>query len=150
MQLKQLYKDLILIFIMGALYMVLEGLWRGWTNISMLVVGGLCAFLIGRLNEHETFYKLKMWQQCFVGTLITLIIEFISGLILNVWLGFHIWDYSDMKYNLYGQISLVYAGLWFILMPLAIYTDDWLRHKLFKEEKPSNLFKYYKDLFTNK
>lgn len=149
MQLKQLYKDLILVLIMGALYMVLEGLWRGWTNISMLVVG-LCSFLVGRLNEYESFYKLKMWQQCFIGTLITLIIEFISGLILNVWLRFHIWDYSDSLGNVYGQICLPYALLWFILMPLAIWVDDYLRYKLFQEEKPSDLSQYYKDLFTNK
>ncbi|WP_243441501.1 hypothetical protein [Clostridium arbusti] len=68
-----LKKDIILCFIMGALYMVLEGLWRGWTNISMLVVGGLCAFLIGRLNERPTFCRCKMWQECAIGTGIVLI-----------------------------------------------------------------------------
>jgi len=150
MQLNKLYKDLILIFIMGALYMVLEGLWRGWTNISMLVVGGLCAFLIGRLNEYQTFYNRNMWQQCLIGTLITLIIEFVSGLILNIWLGFYIWDYSNTFGNICGQICLPYALLWFILMPLAIYTDDYLRCKLFEEQKPSGLIEYYKDLFTGK
>ena len=82
-----LKKDLLLIFIMGALYMVLEGLWRGWTHISMLVVSGLSAFLIGRLNEHPTFYDRKMWQQCVIGTLIILMLEFTSGMLLNVWLG---------------------------------------------------------------
>lgn len=130
--------------------MVLEGLWRGWTNISMLVVGGLCAFLIGRLNEYKSFCNKKMWQQCLMGTLITLCIEFVSGLILNVWLGFHIWDYSNTFGNIYGQICLPYALLWFVLMPLAIYTDDWLRYKLFGEQKPTGLLEYYKDLFTNK
>ncbi len=44
----------------GFLYMVLEGIWRGWTNISMLVVGGLCGFLIGKLNEHPKFYDKKI------------------------------------------------------------------------------------------
>jgi uncharacterized membrane protein YedE/YeeE len=69
---------------MGALYMVLEGLWLGWTHISMLVVGGLSAFLIGRLNEHPAFYDSKMWQECLIGTVIILVLEFISGMILNV------------------------------------------------------------------
>ena len=130
--------------------MVLEGLWRGWTNISMLFVGGLCAFMIGRLNEYESFYKLKMWQQCLIGTLITLVIEFISGLILNVLLGFHIWDYSNTWGNVYGQICLPYALLWFILIPLATFTDDYLRYKLFQEENPTGLLQYYNDLFTGK
>lgn len=146
----KIYKDLILIFIMGALYMVLEGLWRGWTNISMLVVGGLCAFFVGKLNEYPTFYNLRMWQQCLIGTLITLCVEFISGMTLNVWLGFQIWDYSNTFGNVYGQICLVYGLLWFVLMPLAIWIDDWLRCRLFDEEKPSGLIEYYKDLFTDK
>lgn len=146
----KIYKDLILIFLMGALYMVLEGLWRGWTNISMLVVGGLCAFLIGKLNEHPKFYNRKMWMQCLIGTIITLLIEFISGVILNIWLGFHIWDYSNTFGNVYGQICPQYGVIWMMLMPLAIWTDDWLRFKLFEEDKPTGLLKYYLDLFTGK
>ncbi|BCZ49431.1 hypothetical protein psyc5s11_54980 [Clostridium gelidum] len=146
----KIYKDLLLIFIMGSLYMVIEGLWRGWTNISMLVVGGLCAFLIGRLNEYKAFYNRKMYEQCLIGTVITLVIEFISGLILNIWLGFNIWDYSDTFGNLYGQVCLPYAFLWFLLMPLAIYTDDYLRYRLFGEEKPVGLLDNYKDLITGK
>ncbi|NMM64682.1 hypothetical protein HBE96_18915 [Clostridium sp. P21] len=142
----KIYKDLILIFVMGALYMVLEGLWRGWTHISMLVVGGLCAFLIGRLNEYPKFYDRKMWQQCVIGTLIILILEFTSGMILNVWLGLDIWDYSNEWGNVYGQICVPYALIWFLLVPPAIYIDDYLRYWLFGEKKPQGLLKNYKNL----
>jgi uncharacterized membrane protein len=148
--LNKLYKDLILIIIMGTMYMGIEILWRDYTDISMMFVGGLCGFLVGRLNEHPKFYDRKMWQQCLIGTLITLCIEFISGMILNVWLKLNIWDYSKEFGNVYGQICLTYAGLWFILMPLAIWLDDWLRYRLFKEEMPTGLVSYYLDLFTNK
>lgn len=130
--------------------MGIEILWRGHTDISMMVVGGLCGFLVGRLNEHPKFYERKMWEQCLTGALITLCIEFISGMILNVWLKLNIWDYSGEFGNVYGQICLPYAGWWFLLMPLAIFTDDWLRYKLFGEKKPSGLIEYYMDLFTNK
>lgn len=143
-----LKKDLLLIFIMGALYMVLEGIWRGWTHISMLVVGGLAAFFIGRLNEHPQFYDKKMWQECLIGTLIILILEFTSGMILNVWLGLGIWNYSSEPFNLLGQICLPYALLWFFLVPGCVYLDDYLRYKLFGEKKPEGLLKNYKDLFT--
>lgn len=146
----RIYKDFLLIAIMGAMYMVLEGLWRGWTNISMLFVGGLCAFLIGRLNEQNTFKNLKIWQQSLMGTIITLIIEFVSGLILNKWLGFHIWDYSNTWGNVMGQICIPYALLWFLLMPFCMFIDDYLRDKLFKEEKPYGLLEYYKKLRTFK
>ncbi|WPC41217.1 putative ABC transporter permease [Clostridium sp. JS66] len=143
-----LKKDLLLIFIMGALYMVLEGIWRGWTHISMLFVGGLAAFFIGRLNEHPKFYDKKMWQECVIGTVIILILEFTSGMILNVWLSLGIWDYSNEPFNLLGQICLPYAILWFLLVPLCVYVDDYLRYKLFGEKKPEGLLKNYRDLFT--
>lgn len=144
----KIYKDLLLIFIMGSLYMVLEGVWRGWTHISMLAVGGVSAFLIGRLNEHPQFYDKKMWQECIIGTGMVLVLEFTSGMILNVWLKLDIWDYSDTPCNLYGQICLPYAVLWFMLMPICIYTDDYLRYRLFGEKRPTGLLKNYKDLFT--
>lgn len=145
-----IYKDLILIFIMGCLYMVLEGLWRGWTHISMLVVGGTAAFLIGRLNQHTSFYDRKMWQECLIGTIIILVLEFISGMILNVWLRLDIWDYSNMWGNLYGQICIPYAVLWFLLVPLNVFVDDYLRYRLFEEKKPQGLIKNYIDLFTGR
>ncbi|MFL0251239.1 putative ABC transporter permease [Clostridium neuense] len=145
---KQLYKDLILIFIMGALYMVLEGFWRGWTHISMLFVGGLSAFLIGRLNQRPKFYDRKMWQQCLIGTLIILALEFTSGCILNLWLHLDVWSYANEPFNILGQICLPYALLWFLLVPTVIYSDDYLRCKLFGEKKPEGLLKNYKDLFT--
>ncbi|UZQ50015.1 putative ABC transporter permease [Clostridium kluyveri] len=144
----RLKKDLILIFMMGALYMVLEGLWHGWTHISMLVVGGISAFLIGRLNEHQMFYDRKMWQQCIIGTLIILVLEFISGVILNIWLGLGIWDYSREPFNLYGQICLSYTLIWFMLVPFCVYVDDYLRYRLFGEKKPEGLTHNYKVLVT--
>ncbi len=114
----------------------------------MLVVGGLAAFLIGRLNEHPQFYDKKMWQECVIGTLIIVVLEFTSGLILNVWLGLDIWDYSTETFNLLGQVCLSYALLWFLLIPTCVYLDDYLRCKLFGEKKPVGLLKNYKDLFT--
>lgn len=150
MQLKQLLKDILLTLIMGYIYYRLEILWRGYSSLWMILVGGVCIYLVGKLNEHPIFFERKMWQQCLTGTLITLFIEFFSGMFFNMYLQKHIWDYSDMKFNLCGQICLEYALLWFTLMPLAIWLDDWLRYKLFEEEKPSNLFRYYMNLFTGK
>ncbi|WP_058952890.1 putative ABC transporter permease [Clostridium tyrobutyricum] len=146
----KIYKDLILIATMGAIYMVLEGVWRGWTHISMLVVGGLAAFFIGRLNEYSKFYDKKMWQECLIGTVIILVLEFISGMVLNVWLKLGIWDYSNTWGNLYGQICIPYAVLWFLLVPLNVFVDDYLRYRLFGEKKPQGLLKNYIDLFTGR
>lgn len=143
-------KDLILIFIMGALYMVLEGVWRGWTNIAMLFVGGLCGYLIGLLNERPAFNNNQMWKQCLIGTIIVLLVEFASGMILNVYLHLGIWDYSNIWGNVYGQICIPYTFLWFSLVPTVIYVDDYLRHLLFMEEAPQGLLQNYKHLFLGR
>jgi uncharacterized membrane protein len=139
----------ILGFLMGMVYFTAEGFWRGWTNISMLFVGGLCCVLVGLLDEFPQ-NKLKIWQQCLLGTLIILTIEFISGVILNIWLKLHIWDYSNTWGNIKGQICLPFAILWFILTPFAIWLDDFLRWKLFGEEEPSDIKHIYMQLIKLK
>lgn len=145
-----LKKDLILIFIMGSIYMILEGLWHGWTHISMLVVGGISAFFIGKLNEGHGFSNRRMWEQCLIGTFIILVLEFVSGVILNIWLQFEIWDYSNIWGNILGQICIPYAVIWFLLVPFNIYVDDYLRYKFFGEKKPEKLITNYKRLFLYK
>lgn len=136
----------ILGFVMGMIYFTAEGFWRGWTNIAMLFVGGLCCVLIGLLDEFPGKLKLKLWQQCILGTLIILTVEFVSGVILNLWLKLRIWDYSNSWGNIKGQVCVAYGFLWFLLTPFAIWLDDFLRWKLFGEEKPYDIKHIYKDL----
>ncbi|NLW92809.1 MAG: hypothetical protein GXY34_14570 [Syntrophomonadaceae bacterium] len=136
----------ILGFIMGMVYFTLEGFWRGWTNITMLFVGGLCGVIVGSLNEYPDYINLKVWQQTLVAWPLVLIVEFVSGLVLNVWLGLQIWDYTGTLGSLYGQVSLPYALLWLPLIPFGIWLDDWLRWKLFDEEEPPKLESIYRDL----
>jgi uncharacterized membrane protein len=137
-------------FIMGMVYFTLEGFWRGWTNIAMLFIGGFCGVIIGLLNEYPQFVKLKVWQQSLIGVPIVLVVELISGLILNIWLGYGIWDYSEMPGNLYGQICISYSILWFLLVPFGVWMDDWLRWKLYGQGRPYGLKKIYRDLITLK
>lgn len=63
-------------------------------------------------------------------------IEFLSGYILNIVLGLGIWDYSNMPFNIIGQICLPFTVAWYILSLLAIVLDDHLRYWIFGEEKP--------------
>lgn len=138
-----------LFFILGMCYTTIELFVRGYTYLQMLFVGGLCGVFIGLLNSKPAYYNRTIWQQCFLGTLITLSIEFVSGMIMNKWLKLNIWDYSCLQYNCCGQICLKTAIMWFFLMPFAIYADDWLRWKLFSEPKPQgNVFTNYIRLFT--
>ena len=59
-----------------------------------------------------------------------------AGLILNVWLGLGIWDYSGMWGNLWGQICPLYTLLWCLLAGPVIVGFDWLDHWLCGGERP--------------
>ncbi len=112
----------------GMVYFAIEGLWRipqgGWANVAMLFVGGICFALIGGINQMPVFFYKSMRLQAVLGALIVLVVEYIAGLILNVWLGMGIWDYSNLPFNIHGQICLPFAALWVILMPFAIWLED--------------------------
>ena len=46
------FKPFILITIGGLIYSLIEIIYRGYTHWSMVIVGGLAFYLIGRINEH--------------------------------------------------------------------------------------------------
>ena len=125
-----LIKELILLIIFGISYCGIEILYRGRTHISMLFVGGLCAVLIGMINEITP--KMNIILQMFIGAIIVTIIEFISGYIINIMLGLNVWDYSNLMFNYKGQISLIFTVIWFFLSAPVIYLDDKIRKILFK------------------
>ena len=125
-----LIKELILLIIFGITYCGIEILYRGRTHISMLFVGGLCAVLIGMINEITP--KMNIFLQMFIGAVIVTIIEFFSGYIINIMLGLNVWDYSNLMFNYKGQISLLFTIIWFFLSVPVIYLDDKLRKILFK------------------
>lgn len=128
-------KPLILFFIGGFIYVLIEILWRGYSHISMFFVGGLCFIIIGSLNEFYT-YEMSLIRQMAISSIVITVIEFISGCILNIWLKLNVWDYSSAPFNLLGQICIPYMFLWFLLSFLAIVIDDWIRYLFFNEEKP--------------
>lgn len=136
---KQLSKNLGLFAIGGLLYYLIEILWRGYSHISMFVIGGICFVLIGLINEYLSF-DTPLWKQMLIAAVMVTAVELIAGIILNVWLQLSIWDYSNLRFNLLGQISLQYSALWFLLSLPAIVLDDWLRWRLFGEEKPHYKF----------
>ena len=78
---------------------------------------------------------LNYFVQIGMITLFITSIEFVSGEILNVQLKMNIWDYSAVPYNIDGQICLPFVGIWLILSAIGIFFDDFLRYKMFREDK---------------
>lgn len=132
---KQFLKYLFLFLTGGICYFGIEILARGYSHWTMVVVGGICFVLIGLLNEKTP--KTPLLKQMFYSAILITIIEFLSGCILNLWLKLDIWDYSKNTFNLLGQICLSHTIYWFFLSVVGILLDDYLRCKIFKEEKPS-------------
>ena len=131
-----LIKYPVLFVIGGTSYVFIEILWRGYTHITMFFLGGLCFILIGLINENYFTGRLPILIQQIISCFIITLLELIFGLIFNLWLGLNIWDYSSLRFNFMGQICLRYSIFWFFLSLPAIILDDYLRHKLFGEEKP--------------
>ena len=53
--------------------------------------------------------------------------------IVNIILGWNVWDYSNLPGNLLGQICPQFTVLWFFLSAVAVYLDDWIRYLLWGE-----------------
>jgi uncharacterized membrane protein len=104
----------------------------------MFLLGGLCFIVVGSLNEYA-FEKFKLdlpiVPQMIMGSLIITILEYITGYIVNIKLGWNVWDYSDRPFNINGQICLGASILWMLISLLIILLDDYLRHKLFGCDK---------------
>ena len=124
------YKNSVIFFIFGVSYVFLEVFYRGHSDISMFFVGGLCGLLIGLINEITP--KMPILLQMLLGSVIVTFIEFVTGYILNIKLGLHIWDYSNLRFNILGQVSLLFSILWFLLSYIVIWLDDEIRKYILK------------------
>lgn len=135
MQLKQILKLCILALIGGITYVLIELAWRGYSHISMFILGALCFVLLGGINEFLPWELGFVWQML-IGAGIVTILELIVGIVVNVWLGLEVWDYSNLPFNFMGQICLPFSFAWTLFSGVAIVVDDYLRYWLFGEEKP--------------
>lgn len=132
---KQVAKYAFLLTVGGTVYVICELLYRGHSHWTMFLAGGICFILCGLLNEVIP-WEMPLWEQMLICTLLITGVELVTGVILNLYLGLGIWDYSNVPSNVLGQICLPFCGLWFLISLPAIILDDYLRYWFFGEEKP--------------
>lgn len=132
---RTIFKYLILGNIGGIVYVFIELLYRGFSHWTMYIVAAISFILIGLINEYIS-WDMKLWKQMLIGACIVTFMEFISGYIINIKLGWQVWDYSNLPFNIMGQICLLFSIIWFFISLVAIVVDDYLRYWLFKEERP--------------
>lgn len=131
---EKIEKYVVLFIFGGAGYFILEVIARGYSHYTMFLCGGICFIFCGLLNE-ITKTKISFISQMVLSSVIITGVEFITGVVVNLWLKWDIWDYSHMPYNFMGQVCLLYSVLWFFISGIVIVLDDYLRYKLFHEEK---------------
>ena len=112
----------------GLVYMGIEILWRGHTHWSMFLLGGLCFVLIGLLDEWQEHPPMLL--QMIQGACIVTMLELATGFLVNVLLGWGVWDYSDMTLNLWGQVCPQFAVAWFFLSAAAVKMENMLHYLL--------------------
>jgi uncharacterized membrane protein len=107
-------KEFSVVFGVGSAgYSLIEILWRGYTHWTMALTGGICLTALYSMNFK--LCKQKLWKKCLAGSALITIIEFSAGLLINKVFQLNVWDYSDRKFNLMGQICPLYSILWFLL-----------------------------------
>ena len=133
-------KSALLFFIGGLLYYLIEVVWRGYSHWTMYCLGGACFVSIGLINEILP-WEMPLWKQGIIGALMVTVLEYVVGCIVNIGLGWNVWDYSDVPFNIQGQVCLPFTLLWFAVSIVAIILDDYIRYWAFGEEKPEYRWK---------
>lgn len=130
MRSKQILKTLLLFILGGAGYFTLEILYRGHSHWSMAICGGVCLVLIHYVNKRIRIAPLAV--RAFIGALIITCTELITGCIVNIWLKWNVWSYSNLKINFLGQISLRYSLMWLVLSGFICILCSFTEKRLLK------------------
>ena len=132
---KLVFKYFLLMITGGIVYCLIELLWRGYSHWTMFILGGICFISLGLINE-VCCHEAPLLMQMLIGCTIITSLEFITGCIVNIHLGWNVWDYSSFRFNIHGQIALHSSVVWYFLSAVGIVLDDWLRKALFNEDIP--------------
>lgn len=103
-----------------------------WT---MLLLAIILAVPLERFGAELPWDMPLMAQSAVCGAAIT-VVEFVAGLIINVWLGMGVWDYSAMPGNIMGQVCPQFLVMWVVLAAVGIVMLDWMRYGVEGGVKP--------------
>ena len=105
--------EMLTVFLLGgSAYGAIEVLWRGHTHWTMILTGGVCFALIYLIASRSRDSRLHQYILC---AAVVTTVEFLAGIVLNLKLGMDIWDYSQRRFHLLGQICARYTLYWLIL-----------------------------------
>ncbi len=120
----------------GAIYYSIEILFRGYSHWSMYLLGGLC-FLYCGLQSEGRRRELPIWKKVMHCSLFVVTGEFLTGVYVNIIMGWEVWDYTAVPFNIFGQVCLPFAIVFTFLSSLGIILGSYLNYWLYDGEKPS-------------
>ena len=127
----KLWKYAVLIFGGGWAYLTMELLFRGRSDPSMFLAGGLCFVLVGHLQRVEP--RLPLPLRAAAGAAIVTMVELAFGMVVNR--DYAVWDYRGVPLNFMGQICLRFSVLWLGLSVLAMAVFSRLEELISRQEK---------------
>lgn len=116
----------------GTVYFLLEVAFKTLTghperiSWTMLVVAILLTIPVERAGE-QLPWAVPLWLQALCCAALVTAVELAAGCVINLWLGWDVWDYTAMPGNLWGQICPQYSAIWWVLCLVFIPMFDWLR-----------------------
>lgn len=129
----------------GTLYFFIEVAWKtchgnpemiSWTMLALAIA---LAIPLERFGAELPWETPLLVQSAVCGLAITAV-EFVAGLIINVWFGMGVWDYSDMPGNIFGQVCPQFLAIWVVLAAAGIVMLDWMRYGVEGGERPRYRF----------
>ena len=125
---KKAKKYLVFFAVGGTGYAIIELLWRRRTHWTMILAGGICfvifSLIAEKFKEKPLIYKAAL---CSIGVTA---VEFIFGVVFNMIFKMGVWDYSEVPFNILGQICPLFTLLWGALATLFIPLADIMNKKL--------------------
>ena len=101
----------------GTIYYSFEILFRGFSHWTMFVLGGICMMFFAFQGRASNWQE-SLWKQVLRCSLFVTACEFITGMIVNKFLRWEVWDYSDQPLHVFGQVCLPVA---IIFSPFSIH-----------------------------
>lgn len=121
------FKEYLMCFAVGGtVYGMLEVAVRGYTHWTMVLTGGAVLMLLNLINKSR---DVGIFYRCLLGAFVITSLELAVGMVVNIRLGWGVWDYSHKPFNLLGQICLQFCGCWFLLSLPAYKICDYISER---------------------